>query len=589
MNVFRNMKIRNKLLSGFLIAVALTVLVGALGFIGLNILSANETALFEKDMEALYYAEEIEISLHQQRIAFRDQFINLDDEENFAPAVERLNRYRGNFEQAMEDYKNIMGEDEYYSALKSTYETQYIPHLEEYLAAIEAKDDALINQVLDEIPDTVDLVEEDITAMVDYTLSHADNTQAVDARLANVLMIAMAVLTVVAAVIGVALALVNAKLIATPTQGLVEAADRIAVGDLNIDVSKLKTRDEIGMLATSFETMANAFKEQELVLDAIANGDYTGSISVRSENDLVNKAISSMLDNNNSMISEIRQAAEQVAAGSAQIADGAQSLATGSTEQAATVEELSASITQVLSQAQDNSKMALNAVDEVSEAGRLMGESSESMNELNAAMNTINESSQNIAKVIKVIDDIAFQTNILALNAAVEAARAGQHGKGFAVVADEVRNLASKSAAAAKETADLIQNSVDNVEKGTGIAERTNDSLTQVGTIASANATSIQAISESSGQQSTAINEITEGINQISQVVQANSATAEESAASAQELSAQSAMLNKIVARFKLRDGVGGQALLPEQTSAGVPEYAPQGTQVTQASGEVIF
>jgi methyl-accepting chemotaxis protein len=167
-------------------------------------------------------------------------------------------------------------------------------------------------------------------------------------------------------------------------------------------------------------------------------------------------------------------------------------------------------------------------------------------------MQDIDEKSQRIANVIKVIDDIAFQTNILALNAAVEAARAGQHGKGFAVVSDEVRNLASKSAGAAKETAALIESSLHSVADGNTIVTKVSDSLQSVGAISDKNAASIEHLYEGSTQQSTSMAEINTAITQLSSVVQANSATAEETAASSEEMSAQSAVLNEIVSRFKL-------------------------------------
>ncbi|NLW79256.1 MAG: HAMP domain-containing protein [Ruminococcaceae bacterium] len=345
---------------------------------------------------------------------------------------------------------------------------------------------------------------------------------------------------------------------------LTQTADALAVG--NIEAANLDTggdehtKNEIAQLGRAFTRMAAGIKDQADALDRIAGGDYSMSIPVRSEEDVMNKSLNQMLDSTNKMLGDIRESSGQVAAGAAQIADGATSLATGSTQQAATIEEFSATIATVQSQSEQCEQTAVSTRSSISRANALMGQGLANMDELASAMQTIDASSNEIAKVIKVIDDIAFQTNILALNAAVEAARAGQHGKGFAVVADEVRNLASKSAAAAKETADLIQNSVDNVSKGTEVMEKTSESLHEVGTIARQNAQDMDSLSEMAAQQRVAIEEINAGIGQISQVVQANSATAEESAASAEEMSAQSALMNKIVGQFKLRGGKGHEA-----------------------------
>ncbi len=396
----------------------------------------------------------------------------------------------------------------------------------------------------------------------------------------TVAIILLSVLMASSVVVAVLMTLQLVKKIVPPLAKLTCAAEAISEGDVSAEVD-VESQDELGVLAAAFRKMEKSFQNQAHVLDAMASGDYSVAIEVASDKDVVGKAISKMLDNNNNMMGEIRQAAQQVADGSAQIAGGSQALATGATQQAATLQELSASIQQVQGQAEDNNTLAAQTVAEVGEVGRLMGESIEYMQQMTSSMETIKESSQNIAKVIKVIDDIAFQTNILALNAAVEAARAGQHGKGFAVVADEVRNLASKSAAAAKETATLIENSVENVAKGNEIAERTGESMTKVGEIAAANAEVMGRLQLSTEQQFGAINEITQGIAQISQVVQANSATAEESAASSQELSAQSAMLDKIVARFKLRDG---QNALPQASQHSLPAYEDN----TPSSGPIF-
>lgn len=366
---------------------------------------------------------------------------------------------------------------------------------------------------------------------------------------------------------------------------LTSAADALAVGDIEVsglDEDTAQTKNEISLLSRAFAGMVSGIREQAGILEQVATGDYSIEIPVRSEKDTMNTAINHLLDSMNEAMGELSEASSQVAAGAGQVADGSQALATGSTQQAATVEEFSATIAALNAQAEENTKLAQDTLSDTEQAGVLMGESINYMGELTQAMQTIDASSQDIAKVIKVIDDIAFQTNILALNAAVEAARAGQHGKGFAVVADEVRNLASKSAAAAKETGVLIQNSVENVQEGTRIAEATGDSLGKVSDIAGRNAQAMVRLSESSQSQTEAIIQINQGVNQISSVIQANSATAEESAAASEEMSAQSAVLNKIVTRFKLKRG-------RQHTTPPTQLLPPSHEQVKAGGDDILF
>ncbi|WP_303871255.1 methyl-accepting chemotaxis protein [Acetobacterium wieringae] len=291
------------------------------------------------------------------------------------------------------------------------------------------------------------------------------------------------------------------------------------------------------------------------VLEKIGQGDLTQEITNHYLGDFIaiKNAINNITARLSTVMGEIIEAASQVDSGSRQISDGGQQLSRGTTEQASSIQELSASIEEVTEKTKRNAISANEASDRAIEVRSNAQVGNEQMKKMVSSMADINESSHNISKVIKVIDDIAFQTNILALNAAVEAARAGQHGKGFAVVAEEVRTLAARSAEAAKETTSLIEGSITKVEAGTLIADKTADGLTEILNQIEKVASLVESIARASNDQASEIAQITMGLDQVSQVVQTNSATAEESAAASQELSSQSEMLKEMMMAFKLK------------------------------------
>jgi methyl-accepting chemotaxis protein len=338
-----------------------------------------------------------------------------------------------------------------------------------------------------------------------------------------------------------------------PIKNVAEQASLISRG---LPAVKYEYKDitEVANLSASVNALIDFLIGRIDVLREVAQGIYTSDIQMVGDSDELTRAIRDVVATNSGIISEIKDYSLQIAAASVQIAGAAQNLASGSSNQAATVQEFSAVIAEVKSMSEQNAGIAQLTMEEALEHERIMTKNVEDMRHMSDAMQTITESSHRIESVIRVIDDIAFQTNILALNAAVEAARAGQHGKGFAVVADEVRELASKSAEAARETAALIKTSIENVTTGNEMVKKTSESISELGQIASRAAQNMDKLTSASKQQSSAISEITQGIGQISNVIQSNSAMAQESSASAQTMSAQSEHLKALIAKFVLPD-----------------------------------
>lgn len=370
------------------------------------------------------------------------------------------------------------------------------------------------------------------------------------------------ILAIIILVIATLATYVVSSRIVRPITKITEAAHKIAKGDFNVELS-VNSKDEVGQLASAFSLTINQLVNYQEYIDEISDtlhqvsqGNLRAELHKEYDGQFkkLKDSMQQLLANLNSTMLQISQSSDQLHSSSEQVANASQALSQGATEQASSIEELSASIAEVTEQIKRNAENSKSAREKAAFAGKEIDSSNEHMNEMIEAMEQIAAKSSEISKIIKIIDDIAFQTNILALNAAVEAARAGAAGKGFAVVADEVGSLAGKSAQAVKNTTVLIEESIKAVTNGTEIADKTAAALTKSVQVTMEAVSLIDEIALASQEQATAIVQINQGLEQISDVVQTNAATAQESAAASEELSGQADILNELIAKFDLKE-----------------------------------
>lgn len=563
MKKLKNMTVKGKITLFSVMLIVFMLMISSVGLWAMIMINQARSARYNNYAMGQYYLSEAYSDFADIRVHIRDiMYIYHEDPTNLKKKrtemqeyEKKVDEYSAKFEERLTSYNSTDITEQF----NQTYSdmTNFMQSCEEYADLVENGDveEARNNIKVSGSAIAAKAEEELLTLQNKIEAASNANNEELERSL-SVLQLIILAIAIVAVIISIAFCLVLIRSITVPVKKLSVAAKKMAAGDVDVDCEKVND-DDLGILMDNFKEMVHATREQAEIATEIADGDLSIEVTPRGNKDILGKALRKLVESQGATIGTVKESAVQVTIGAEQVASASQSLAQGSTEQASALQEVTASIDEIAERTKKNASVATEANNLVHTVREMAADGKNQMTSMVGAMTDISDSSETISKIIKTIDDISFQTNILSLNAAVEAARAGIHGKGFAVVAEEVRNLAAKSASAAKETAEMIEDSIRKVGNGQKLAIETSEALDKIVESIESVTGLMTDMAESSNEQATAISQVDQAITQVSTVVQTNSATSEECAAASEELSNQAVSLKNQLAGYKINGHEG--------------------------------